>query len=124
MPSTTNKLTLTKSKTKRTKPQGGRAPKLVRSKSVAAAAAKVPKMATIAPSMIPNTSILTMPTTMMPVMMALPSTESDMKMLEELYVSVCGQDGVLRSFLAKSGIEWSTSSEIWRPYTPRANPIS
>ena len=86
MPSTTNTLT----KSKRTKPHGGRAPKLARSKSVAAA--KAPMKATIAPSVIPNAPMVTTATTMMPVMMAAPSTESDMKMLEELYGSICGQD--------------------------------
>jgi len=84
--------TSTKTKTKRTKPHGGRAPKLARSKSVAAAAAKVPTVTSIAPSIIPNASMMTAATTMMPVMMHPTSTESDMKMLEELYASVCGQD--------------------------------
>jgi len=49
-------------------------------------------MTSIAPSMIPNASMMTAATTMMPMMMPPPSTESDMKMLEELYASVCGQD--------------------------------
>jgi len=90
MPFTT---TNTWTKTKRTKPHGGRAPKLARSKSVAAAvAAKASTMTSIAPSIIPNASMMTAATTMMPVMMPPPSTESDMKMLEELYASVCGQD--------------------------------
>jgi len=86
MPSTTNTLT----KSKRTKPHGGCALNLARSKSVAAA--KAPTVATIAPSMLPNTSMMTTATTMMPVMMAPPSSEYDMKMLEELYASVCGQN--------------------------------
>jgi len=89
MPSTTNTLT----KSKQTKPHGGRAPKLVHSKSVAAAAAaKVPTMTLIAPSMIPNASMMTAATTMMPVMMPLPLTVFDMKMLKEINASVCGQD--------------------------------
>jgi len=90
MQSTTN--TSTKTKTKPTKPHGC-APKLACSKSAAAAAAaKVPTMTSIALSIIPNTSMMTAATTMMPVMMPTPSTESDMKILEELYASVCGQD--------------------------------
>jgi len=89
MPSTTN--TLTKSKSKQTKSHGGHTLKLARSKYVAAAAAKASTMAPIAPSMIPNTSMMTVTMTM-PVMMPPPSTEFDMKMLEELYASVCGQD--------------------------------
>jgi len=85
MLSTTNTLT----KSKQTKPHRGRAPKLVRSKSVVAAAAKVPTMTPIAPSLIPNAS-MTAAMTMMPVMMLPLATEFDMKILEELNASVCG----------------------------------
>ena len=82
--------TSTKTKTKRTKPQWGRAPKLVCSKSVVATAAKAPAMAPIAPSLIPNASMMTAATTMMPVMMLPPAREFDMKMLEELNASISG----------------------------------
>jgi len=84
--STANTLT----KSKQTKPHGRRAPKLVRLKSVVAAAAKAPTMAPIAPSLIPNASMMTAATTMVPVIMLPPAGEFDMKMLEELNASVCG----------------------------------
>jgi len=56
------------------------------------AAAKASTKTSIAPPIIPNVTMMTAATTMMPVMMPQPSSESDMKMLEELYARVCGQD--------------------------------
>jgi len=94
--------TLTKSK--QTKPHGGRAPKLVCSKSVAATA-KAPTTTLIALSMIPNASMMTVATTMMPEMMPPPTAEFDKKMLVELNASVCEQDQVLRLFSVRSGIQ-------------------
>jgi len=109
MPSTTN----TSTKSKRTKPHGGRALKLARSKSVAAAAAaeKVPTMTSIPPTMITYASIMTAATTMMPVMMPPPLTESNMKMLEELYANICGQDQC-SSFIL--GEKWDRVIDIVR----------
>jgi len=72
MATTTTTDTLTNSK--RTKPHGGRAPKMTRWKSVVVV--KVPMTVTIAPSMMPNVPMMTKAMTLMPVMMAAPSTES------------------------------------------------
>jgi len=81
---TTTTTTLTK--TKQTKPQRGSASKAMCSKHAATSTAAT----STAPSMIPNVPMMTTATTLIPVMIT--KTECDMKMLEELYASACGED--------------------------------